>query len=202
MIFKRLFGGKPDAPAAPEGVIITARLNAKVQPMDRHEQFEDPLDQVLTAQGLGAVTGGGTQLMDPPHGIAFCDVEIELTDLTDEALDVVIATLEKAGAPKGSRILFPDDRPDQPFGQLDGLGMFLNGTDLPDEVYANSDVNEIIAEANRRLEGLGSMLGYWEGPQETALFFYGKDFEQMRRIIEDYIPTEPSLELTRIEQIT
>ena len=62
----------------PEGVYLTARLNARVQPIDRGDHYEDPLDDVLGAAGIGAVTGGGTQLADEPAGIEFCDLEVRV----------------------------------------------------------------------------------------------------------------------------
>ena len=55
----RLFKFSAPRPAA-AGEIVLARLNARAQPMDRGEVFEDPLDGVLQAAGIGNVTGGGT----------------------------------------------------------------------------------------------------------------------------------------------
>ena len=55
---------------------ITARLNARVQPMDRGTYFEDPLNETLLHANLGEVTGGGTQLADEPAGIESEGVEV------------------------------------------------------------------------------------------------------------------------------
>ena len=70
-----LFGkSRRKAPEYPE--VIIARLNARVKPIERGEYFEDPLDRVLQAAGLGEVTGGGTQMAAEPDGIQFVDIEI------------------------------------------------------------------------------------------------------------------------------
>ena len=70
---KKLSGGSRD----PE-IMIIAQLNARVQPMDRGEYFEEPLDKVLKSEGIGEVTGGGTLLADESNGIEYSDIEIML----------------------------------------------------------------------------------------------------------------------------
>lgn len=181
--------------------MIIARLNARVQPVDRGEYFEDPLDEVLKSSNIGEVTGGGTQLADEPDGIEFCDVEIMAVDLSEETIALVVETLEKLGAPKGSRLLLDGQDDEVPFGKLEGLGLFLNGTDLPAEVYAASDVNQIIAECERLMQGIGSFRGHWEGSKETALYFYGTTFTEMEAAISEFIVNDPGCALSRIVQI-
>jgi hypothetical protein len=46
----------------PDSQLIIARLYEHLEPMDRGERYEDPLQTVLEAAGLGRVTGGGSQL--------------------------------------------------------------------------------------------------------------------------------------------
>ena len=73
-MFGLKFGGARKQETAPQGDVITARLNAKVQPIDRGDYYEDPLTDTLQAKGLGEVTGGGTQLSEEPCGIEFCAI--------------------------------------------------------------------------------------------------------------------------------
>jgi len=180
--------------------LILARLNARVQPIDRGDYFEDPLNEVLNSKGIGEVTGGGTQLADEPDGIEFVDVEIYAKETSDEVKSTVISALESFGAPKGSRLVI-DGQEDTPFGKLEGMGLFLNGTDLPDEDYANSDVNETIAKMNELLQGKGEFRGHWEGSRETALYFYGNSYDAMVSSVQGYLDSEPSCEKTRVVQI-
>jgi hypothetical protein len=56
------------------------------------------------------------------------------------------------------------------FGITEGLAVYLNGTDLPDEVYVGGDVNELIAALLECLGAEGDMQSWWEGPRETALY--------------------------------
>ncbi len=195
-------------PAEPEGpppmefdALIVAKLNARVQPIERGEYYEDPLDAALKAKGLGEVTGGGTQLADAPDGIAFCEIEVSAKDTNPETVQCVIDTLEQAGAPVGSSVWVADRDDRIAFGKTEGMALFLNGTDLPDEVYQTSDVNEIIANLNKLLDGVGAFRGYYEGPRETALYFYGTSFDTMYALVKDYLDSDPGCEKTRVVQI-
>ncbi|MGI9419726.1 MAG: hypothetical protein ACR2RA_18020 [Geminicoccaceae bacterium] len=182
-----------------DGVPVTVRLNARLQPLDRGDIYEDPLAEALEASSLGAVTGGGTQLAEE-GGIEFCDIELVLKKADVETLDRVVAALEKLGAPKGSKLLH-GELEERSFGKNEGLAVYLNGTDLPDEVYQTCDVNHVIGEFDRLLDGVGSFQSYWEGPTETALYLYGEDAEKMRGLIAPFMTSYTLCQQARVEQI-
>jgi hypothetical protein len=181
--------------------MIIAQLNARVQPIDRGDYFEDPLDDVLSSSGLGEVTGGGTQMAAEPDGIEYCDVEIMVNEASQDTLNIIIETLERLGAPKGSLLRVPKEQDGIRFGKLEGMALFLNGTDLPAEVYAESDVNNIISRCDELMEGTGSFRGHWEGSRETALYFYGNSFEAMKSSVTGFVDSDPGCALARIVQI-
>lgn len=197
------FGGakKTEEAQAPEGEFVIARLNAKVQPIDRGEYYEDPLMETLEGAGLGDVTGGGTQMADEPYGIEFCDLEICVKAADEETLAVIIKRLNDLGAPKGSKLILESSGKEIPFGVTEGVGVFLNGADLPDNVYAECDVNHVIEEFDRLLGDKGKFRGYWEGSRETALYCYGRSFEEMKAALQPFIDSYPLCERARIEQI-
>jgi hypothetical protein len=180
--------------------MVIARLNDRAQPMDRGELYEDPLDEVLKARGLGAVTGGGTQLGEG-NEIEFCDVEIEVTGAVESALDVIAKTLDGLGAPIGSRLLVDGNDAEIPFGRTQGLAVYLNGTDLPDEVYRDCDVDFVVDEFKRLLGDDGRIHSFWEGERETALYVYGPSFAAMRAKLAPFIDSYPLCRKARITQI-
>jgi hypothetical protein len=197
-----MFGLKLGAKKKPvEGEIVIVRLNARLQPVQRGEHFEDPLGEVLADIGVGAVTGGGTQLTGDDRGVDFCDVELSLTDASESALQAIIAALEELGAPKGSKLIVEATGAETPFGAAEGLALFLNGTGLPDEVYAACDVNFVLEEADRLMGEAGKVKGYWEGSMDTALYCYGPSFEAMRAAIEPLLQGYPLCQKARVEQI-
>lgn len=196
-----MFGFFKKKPYEPAGEFVVARLNARVQPIDRDEYYADPLDELLRRLELGEVTGGGTKMADEPAGIEFCDIEIRVSEANQENVRRIVEQIESIGVPKGSRLIIERDGTELPLGTQEGLGLFLNGSDLPEQVYAESDVNHVIAECDRMLASGGSFRGYWEGSRETALYFYGDSFTEMKAAIEPFVSSYALCQKARFEQI-
>ncbi len=78
-----------------------------------------------------------------------------------------------------------------PFGGAEGVAVCLDGVSLPKEVYATSDVNVLIEQLSEALDGIGELQSYWEGPKETALYFYGADEEQIKAAMSSVLATYP-----------
>lgn len=194
-----LFAKRSDKPFQP-GHPLTVRLNALVQPIDRGRYFEDPLDSALEARGLGRVVGGGTQRAADPYGIAFVEIALRVRDLEDETLCFVTNTLDKVGAPKGSRLVVPGRR-DMAFGHLEGMGLFLKAPERRGEACATADVSEIIQDLDRLAGDTGNFRSYWQGAKGTALYFYGTSFQEMAARVQDYLMTEPAVARARVEQL-
>jgi hypothetical protein len=186
--------------SADRPILVTAQLNEKIQPLDRGERYEDPLDAVLKERGIGEVAGGGT-LLSRNKEIEYCDLEIRLHVADEKAGAFLVDTLEKLGAPKGSKLIWEDQREPTNFGCNEGMGVYLNGTDLPAEVYSACDVNFVYSEFNRLLDTKGSIHGHWQGPTETALYMYGPSFEEMQKCLSNFIGTYPLCQKARIVQI-
>jgi hypothetical protein len=139
--------------------------------------------------GIGRVTGGGSQL-DELGRITYADVEIELANV-DEALRIVAEALEVAGAPQASELIqTSDNRVLREFGKLQCLAIYLDGTSLPDEVYADLDFEAAVA-AIGAAAGDNSYRGFWQGPEETGLFLFGPDAEAMFARVEPVLRRLP-----------
>jgi len=160
-------------------------------PLERGERYEDPLQDELEKHGFGEADGGGT-MTEKSGEIEFIDVEMTLTR-THESIPFVIERLESYGAPKGSKLIIREGRQKReiPFGQIEGFGVYLDGVNLPDEVYKTSDVNLVIKEFNKRVKRHGNVQSYWQGPTETALYIYGDNVEKMKAKIAGFMATYP-----------
>jgi hypothetical protein len=184
-----------------EPVFAYAQLNSRILPLDRGDKFEEPLGEALAENGLGEVTGGGT--IQAENGeIEFCGIDIDLTDVS-KGVPFVCDFLSRCGAPKGSKLEYESNgkRIEVPFGTAEGIAVYLNGTDLPDEVYSDCDVNIVYQEINRLLGNHGAIQGYWQGPTETALYLYGTSADEMRDLISAFIAGYPLCQRARIVQI-
>lgn len=180
--------------------VVVATLNARLQPLDR-AALEDAFEAAMTRRGHGIrVVGGGTQ-MAANGEVTECDIEIEIDELSDVTVNAVSETLATMLAPKGSTLYVSDQDRRFDFGAHEGLALYLNGTDLPDDVYRDCDSNHVYAECGRLLEGLGIVSSHWQGPQETALYMYGWDYKAMRERLAPFLQEYPLCQQCRVTQI-
>ncbi len=185
---------------------ITIHLNARLQPKHRHD-IEDSLQEILNGLELKTkVTGGGTS-QEPNGEIASCDIELNLTDASDDNIEQIIGVIEAMLAPKGSYLSISQEGHDAEtkkvaFGIHQGLGLYLNGKDLDDEVYENCDVNHVYQEIERLLGDFktGHIASYWEG-EETSLYLYGESFEEMHNRIKPLLDEYPLCQKCRVVKI-
>jgi hypothetical protein len=82
--------------------------------------------------------------------------------------------------------------------RLFARAVYLNGTDLPDEVYASGDVNDLIAALLEGLGAEGDMQSYWEGPRETGLYLYGASAARMNQMIAPVLARFPLAQHCRV----
>jgi hypothetical protein len=159
---------------------VIARLPEHIEPLDRGQRYEDPVNDALAVRELGMLTGGGTHLT-PESEIGYVDLEIALANLNG-ALDVLKQTLEAQGAPVGSQLLFRRDGIDEeiPFGVQEGVAIYLDGIGLPNEVYERTNIQEVVQRVAEAVESVGGeWRGSWSGPSETALYQFGPSADAM-----------------------
>jgi hypothetical protein len=107
---KNLFSRHVDQPAGehfdPE-LFVYVVIPEAIGPIGRGEKYEDPLEEALSAAGLGSISGGGSQLSDErPDGtrvVESCGVDVNVADL-GKALDLLRARLPSLGAPAGTEL--------------------------------------------------------------------------------------------------
>lgn len=126
---KSWLGLDPDAATA-EGEVnetnplfVYVKIPAALQPLERGELFEDPLQAILEKEKAGTVTGGGSQLSNPDENgyrsIEYCGIDIDLYDPT-KGLALLRAELVRLNAPTGTMLLYE-----------------LNGKGLEELIYQN-----------------------------------------------------------------
>ena len=180
---------------------VDVHLNARLQPMHRGERYEEPLEPVLARLAPGSeVVGGGTLTSEEGEPLS-CDIELHLTDDGMAHATELIRALESLGAPRGSTWSVGDGTP-VPFGTSEGVAVYLNGTDLPDEVYRDNDVNDLISQLLDRVGDEGDLHSWWEGPHESALYLYGRSAAVIKDRGADVLAVHPLAQRCRVVDLT
>jgi hypothetical protein len=78
------------------------RIPGNIQPIERGERFEDPLQAALEKEKVGEVTGGGSQ-MGEGKTVEFCGLDVEVTD-RDKGLRLIREVMRRLNAPAGTVI--------------------------------------------------------------------------------------------------
>jgi len=178
---------------------VVARINEYIQPIDRGDRYEDPLNDALEEKGLGEVTGGGTE-MSSEGRIEGVDLDIELANL-DEALSLTRRTLVELGVPAGSRLTYTQNGEEKTemIGDLEGIEIYLDAVGLPDEVYETLDFP---VEYERLTEMLktadGEPRSVYDLNEETLITAYGPDADRLFASIETVSNTTPVFRNARI----
>jgi hypothetical protein len=178
---------------------VTARLWEPIQPIARGERYEDPLHDALTNAGVGEVDGGGSQLA-PTGEVSFAEVAVYLANL-DRALELTRTVLEEAGAPEGSELIFATEsgKAPLPIGQRQCLALYLDGVGLPEEVYSNLDFEAVLAELEIAFQlPYPALHDTWMGAEETALYFFGDNAEEMLKRADSTLKRLPVCQNARI----
>lgn len=184
-------------PAAQAPVFtFTARLNARLQPEHAQELFVEPLSAWLQDAGQGDAALG--QVGHSPDGeVLYVDLRIALQDESEVA--TVIVGLEELGAPLASTLLLPEGEHD--FGRMQGLGLYLDGQNLPEQVYETCDPHEVFEQVSGCIDGLGDICSFWQGESETALYLYGQEAAAMEQAMAGFLASYPLCQGARLERI-
>ncbi|MEY0874514.1 hypothetical protein AB7214_22900, partial [Providencia manganoxydans] len=62
-------------------------------------------------------------------------------------------------------------------------------------------INEVFDTLDEAVEDIGSNHGVWDGPTETAFYFYGTSFAEMKAAIQAHLDSIPLCEKARVIQI-
>src|SRR5713226_6830643 len=95
-----------------ETLFVFVRIPESLEPLERAEKYEDPLEESLASSGFGVLTGGGAMLSAPDgdghREIEWCGIDIELFNF-DAGLELISTELKRLGAPKGTMLEYTLD---------------------------------------------------------------------------------------------
>lgn len=177
--------------------LATLTLNARLQPEDRYEYYEKELTKFFKKGKLGRIDGGGTMISEE-NGPINCDIDIEY--YVDKKV-TMIQLLQKLPAPVGSKLTFIGFEEEYEIGDIEGMAVYLNGWELDKDVYETCDTNYVVNEIVNLIGDEFAFFSSYRGNKETALYFYGTSFEQMKTVTAEFLATYPLCQKCRVERI-
>lgn len=78
------------------------------------------------------------------------------------------------------------------------LASYLDGVTLPKEVYTPTCLEELLEQLAVALGDDLDFRGSWQGPRETALYFYGLDAEQLFATVAPVLRATPLAQNARV----
>jgi len=183
-----------------EPTYMTIRLPLKIGPMERGDLWEDPLSDLIEPDEIAEVSGGGT-MMSPDGGIEYCDLEIELTDLSDDRLDKIQAAMIKLGAPKDTKFVNDDDEVLRTFGNVCVVGIGLDGGGLPDSAYESFDPDTFNQDILATLGDGHSYGGSHAGKRYTYFYYHGPDGDAIEAALRAFAADRPICQGAKYEKL-
>jgi len=178
---------------------LEVRLNARLHAVQRGDRYEDPLAFFLEQRFPGSKVLAAGTLVSPFGEPLSCAVRAEVVGDPVEVMAAVVEFLKDLGTPRGSVVVV--DELEQDFGTNEGLGLYLDGTNLSPEVYATLDVNEFLDELHDALGGTGTIQGFWESDDTTAVYLYGLSAEMMESAVTELLTVHPLARGSRLDRI-
>jgi hypothetical protein len=105
-------GCRPAENSPAKSQFVFVRVPEQIGPIDRGKKYEDPLDAVLKKEGVGEVSGGGTQLSAPDatgkKSIEWVGIDVDLSDFS-KGLPILKRELLRLGAPHATVLEYTRD---------------------------------------------------------------------------------------------
>ena len=179
---------------------MTVRLPLKIGPHERGDMWEDPLADLIEPEEIAEVTGGGTMLADD-GGIEFCELEIELADLSKDRLDKIQAAMLTINAPKNTKFIDADGKVLRTFGTTAVVGIGLDGAGLPDSAYEGFSPDAFNNDVLAALGDGHSYGGSYAGKRYTYFYYHGPNGDVIRQTLEQFASDQPICQGAKFEQL-
>jgi len=150
---------------------VTAHLPTCLLKEDRAVRYDEPVQKMLAAEGLGSVVSANSTVNAEGRGIGS-KIEMTLTGLDAKKLDRLVAHFDSLGSPKGSWFTDAEGKEMRRFGTTEVVIMELDPAVLPAGRTAAQVAATLMGPIEERVSSAGRLQGTGTFPQAIELYFH------------------------------
>lgn len=195
----------------------TLTVNGQYTPVIRKE-LEEVIDRELKHAKIGEVLGGKNIYKDRME-VDYCEIYLHLNHEAPALTDLLARFFtESMNLPRGSVLQGP--KKILQVGSLFGLGLYFNLSKVPDNPEMVEEFKKLAKKIRESLDGIVSIYCSWiasndvnygdseedhaaylqNNPTIIAYYIYGRDYAEMKSIIEPLVKDSPFSDVCRIEK--
>lgn len=182
---------------AAELTTVIAHLGACLSPEDRRRGYEDPLQTLLTSNGLGTVASG-CSVMDRDERITCNEIEIALKRCDSTVLDRIVALFDSLGAPKGSWLHDAEENVLRRFGTTEVVVLELDTACLPPGLEASQATAGLVDLITTQISHAGRYQGLRVIGQSTELYFHARGTKSVEAVLAGMLTSQPLCRNARV----
>lgn len=162
-----------------EDFLVTAQLNAPLDPERRLRHFEEPLLAAFATEFPGSRIEEGRTLVDAADQPQSADLEMVVRldpEAFDTEVDRLVALFNRLGTPRGSRLAFGEleDADEVAIGEAEGIVVVVPHTADPAEDQPSA-LEAFAPELKAALASDERVLGVQEASGDTRIHVYAPD---------------------------
>jgi len=150
---------------------VTAHLPTCLLKEDRAVRYDEPVQKMLAAEGLGSVVSASSTVNAEGRGTGS-KIEMTLTGLDAKKLDRLVAHFDSLGSPKGSWFTDAEGKEMRRFGTTEVVIMELDPAVLPAGRTAGQVAATLMGPIEERVSSAGRLQGTGTFPQAIELYFH------------------------------
>ncbi|MBZ4021457.1 hypothetical protein CKO11_03130 [Rhodobacter sp. TJ_12] len=171
-------------------VTVTAHLPTCLTDAQRAARYDGPVQEALTAWGVGAVTGGSSA-GEAAGRVTGCTVTMQIKGLDKKLMDRLVPHFESLGAPRGSVFTDEEGKELRSFGSTHVLVLELDMAGLPEAVKAEHKTEELLERINHKISSGGRFMGQRDFDKTTDLYFHCRAVRHVEAALAELLVDHP-----------
>lgn len=180
---------------------VTAHLPTCLLKDDRVLRYDEPVQKMLTAEGLGSVVSASSAVNAEGRGTAS-QIVMSLTGLDAKKMDRLVAHFDSLGSPKGSWFTDAEGKELRRFGTTEVVIMELDPAVLPAGQTAGQVAAKLMGPIEERVSSAGRLQGTGTYPTAVELYFHCRSPRIVETALAELLANHPLCRNARVYRMS